>query len=55
MEPVSTTAIYNLLTFLVGYYVGTDFYNYYKARTEFNEIQRRLDNIETSLHYLKNK
>ena len=50
MEPVSISAICTLLIYFVGYYIGTDFYNYYKARTEFNEIQRRVDNIELSLH-----
>lgn len=47
------TVIYNLLVGFIGYYIGTDLYNYYKTRTEFYETQNRLNNIENSLNYLK--
>ena len=62
MEPVSITAIYNLLTFFVGYYVGSDFYNYYKFRevyhelkNDLNEIKNDLNEIKSTLNYIKNK
>jgi hypothetical protein len=55
MEPVSITAIYNLLTFFVGYYVGTDFYNYYKFRQGYHELKNDLNEIKSSLNYIKNK
>ena len=55
MEPVSITAIYNLLTFFVGYYVGSDFYNYYKFRQGYHELKNDLNETKSSLNYIKNK
>jgi hypothetical protein len=55
MEPITTTVIYSTLTWFIGYFIGTDFYNYYKAREEFNELRRRIDDIDRNLNYLKNK
>ena len=55
MEPVSTTAIYSLLTYFIGYYVGGDLYNYYKAREAFHEFKNDLNEIKLSLKYIKNK
>jgi hypothetical protein len=55
MEPVSITAIYNLLTFFVGYYLGNDFYNYYKFREGYHEIKNDLNEIKSTLNYIKNK
>ncbi len=50
MEPVSTTVIYSTLVYFIGYYIGSDFYNYYKFRESFNEIKNELDNIRRRLN-----
>jgi len=55
MEPISTTAIYSLLTYFIGYYVGADFYNYYKFRESYYELKNDLNEIKSSLNYIKNK
>ena len=39
MEPVTTTSIYYLLTYFVGYYTVSDIYNYFKYRQDMNEIK----------------
>lgn len=55
MEPISTTAIYSLLTYFLAYYVGCDLYNYYKTRESFQEIKNKLDDINSNLYKLNNK
>jgi len=49
MEPVSTTIIYSTLTWFIGYYVGADFYNYYKSRQAFDELKSKLDEVTYKL------
>lgn len=58
MEPVSTTTIYLTLSWFIGYYIGGDLYDYYKARksvheltTKLNEIKYKLDKIDNRLPY----
>jgi len=55
MEPVSTTAIYSLLTYFIAYYVGGDLYNYYKTREDFQQVKRQLNDINNKLDNLNNK
>jgi hypothetical protein len=62
MEPISTTVICNILTYFIGYYIGADFYNYYKSQQNFREIKddlfdikEDLLDIKSSLNYIKNK
>jgi len=55
MEPVSTTVICNILTYFIGYYIGADFYNYYKSQQNFRELKNDLNEIKSSLNYIKNK
>jgi hypothetical protein len=47
MDPVSTTLMYCF----IGYYIGSDIWNYVKFHNEFNEIKRRLGRIESQLEY----
>jgi len=54
MEPIIT--IVHILTFFCGYYIGTDFYNYYKSQSNhyeqikiLNSIESRVSNIETKI------
>jgi hypothetical protein len=62
MEPISTTAMYSLLTYFIGYYIGADFYNYCKSQqnvrnteSELININRTLNNIENRLDTINNK
>ena len=55
MEPVSTTVIYSLLTYFIGYYIGADFYDYYKSQQNFRELKNDLYDIKSSLNDIKNK
>jgi hypothetical protein len=62
MEPVSTTAIYSLLTYFIGYFVGADFHNYYKSQQNFRHLEselisinRKLDKIDNRLDTMNNK
>lgn len=55
MEPVSTTIIYSTLTWFIGYYVGADFYNYYKSRQAFDELKSKLDDVSNKLNIINGK
>ena len=53
MEPI--TILTYILAAFFGYYIGSDMWNYIKFRSEFEEIKQRLDNIENSINYIRNK
>jgi hypothetical protein len=55
MEPVSTTAIYALLSYFIGYYVGGDLYNYYKSQQNFRHIESELIDIKRKLNTIDNR
>ena len=55
MEPVSTTIIYSTLTWFIGYFVGSDFFNYYKDRSDFNEVKDKLDDINKEIRIIRTK
>lgn len=55
MEPVSTTIIYSTLTWFIGYFVGSDFFNYYKDRSDFNEVKDKLDDINREIRIIHTK
>jgi len=48
MEPIS----YILASFF-GYYVGSDIWNYYTCRSEFDNIKNRLDKIQSDINHIK--
>lgn len=50
MEPITTLTY--MLTFFFGYYIGSDMWNYIKFRSEFEEINYRLDSIEDSINLI---
>ncbi len=54
-KPISTTAIYSLLTYFIGYYVGADFHNYYKSQQNFRKLESDLININSDLINIKYK
>lgn len=47
MEPV--TAICYLLTYSIGYFIGVDLYNHYKAREELHELKNELYDMKSVL------
>jgi hypothetical protein len=51
MEPIVTLS-YILASFF-GYYVGSDIWNYYTSRSEFDNIKNRLDKIQTDINSIK--
>ena len=53
MEPI--TILTYILSSFFGYYIGSDMWNYIKFHSEFEEIKQRLDNIENSINYIRNK
>lgn len=53
MEPV--LIICYLLTYSVGYFIGTDLYNHYKLREDFRDIRNELCDIKECLVSIKNK
>lgn len=55
MELVSTTIICNILTTFFGYYVGTDFINYYKSQQNFRELESDLIYIKHKLDKIDNR
>jgi hypothetical protein len=55
MEPISTTAIYSLLTYFIGYYVGADFHNYYKSQQNFRHVESELIDIKRKLNTIDNR
>ena len=55
MEPITTTAIYSLLTYFIGYYVGADFYNYHKSQQNFCELESKLIQINYKLDEIENR
>jgi uncharacterized phage infection (PIP) family protein YhgE len=48
MEPV--TIICYLLTYSMGYFIGADFYNFYKLRENFRELRDDLNDIKSVLN-----
>ncbi len=43
------TPICYLLTYSVGYFIGVDLYNFYKAREEFRELRDDLQDMKSVL------
>ena len=55
MEPISTTSIYYLMIYFIGYYIGTDLYNYCKYRQDIDEVKNNLNEIKSTLNNIRNK
>lgn len=53
MEPITITSVYSTLVIFFTYFVTADFYNYFKDRTEFNEIKRNFTDIKSELENIK--
>jgi|SaaInl5LU_22_DNA_1037371.scaffolds.fasta_scaffold238830_2 DNA-directed RNA polymerase subunit N (RpoN/RPB10) len=50
MEPI----IY-ILTYFCGYYIGSDFYNYYKSQQNYKNTIHTLDTITTTLSRIETR
>ena len=48
MEPITT--ICYLLTYSVGYFIGADLYNYYKAQEGLRDLRNDLHDLNSVLH-----
>ena len=53
MDPITTLTY--ILTSFYGYYIGSDFYNYFKIRSNFEQVNNHLHSIETNLNRLLDK
>lgn len=53
MEPITIVAY--TLTYFVGYYVGSDLYNYYIYRRDHNETIHTLDTITRTLSRIETR
>ena len=50
MEPIIVLTY--IVTSFFGYYIGTDMGNYIRHRSDYNEINTRLDRIDVSINRL---
>lgn len=50
MEPIIVLTY--IVTSFFGYYIGTDMGNYIRCRSDYNEINSRLDKIDISIKSL---
>jgi hypothetical protein len=53
MEPITSLAY--IISSFYGYYIGSDLYNYFVYRRDYNELKRTLDSIEVSINRLDSK